>query len=126
MKIYEVYATSHKASLSEDPVFVRDGFSLMAALFQPFWFLYYRLWNFALVLIAVHVVLAFIEVSLGVSKNIEICLNLLMFLSVGFFASDAHAWYLRNNGYILLGVVSGNSLPEAQRRFVDNQLQEAV
>jgi hypothetical protein len=122
MKFYEVYLPKQSEDTPENAIFVHDGFSIGAAILQPFWFLYHKLWIPAAIILALHIALASVEVALGISEEIQFSFNILSALLAGFFASDIRAWALKGQGYDFTAVISGKTLIEAQQRFFDRQV----
>jgi len=104
---------------AESLVFIKEGFSWLAALFAPLWLLAHRLWwpllGYALVsgllqLLAQTNALEQRWVALG-----GFALNLL----VGFEADALRRWGLERRGWSIVGTVSGRTAPECERRFFD-------
>jgi hypothetical protein len=123
MSIYTVYEPPPKAHESvPDPqrfVFVRDGFSFWAFLLAPLWMLRYRLWlafvGYVIVAIALQVGLRF----LGASATVTIVATALLSLLVGFEAATLRRFALSRRGWKNAGVVVGDDLESAERRFFD-------
>jgi hypothetical protein len=121
MSIYTVHEPPLKADGSTpDPdrfVFVRDGFSFWAFLLAPLWML--RLWlvfvGYVIVAVALQVGLRLIGASLGVI----ITVSLLLALLVGFEAATLRRFTLARRRWKNVGIVVGNDLESAERRFFD-------
>ena len=109
--------------LSADPerfVFVRDGFYFWAFLLTPVWMLWHRLW---LVLL--------IYLSWSRRRSTACCIlpasapaasllvELLISLLVGLEAGTLRRFTLARRGWQNVGVVSGDDLEDAERRFFD-------
>jgi len=103
--------------------FVRDGFHFWAFLFGPLWMLRHRLW------------LEFIAYCVG-AAGLTFALNrlgvpgaaapaaLLLALLIGMEASSLRRWKLSRRRFANLGVVVGDSLEDAERRFFDGWVSE--
>jgi Protein of unknown function (DUF2628) len=123
MSIYTVYEPPLKAHESApDPerfVFVRDGFSFWAFLLTPLWMLRYRLWlaftAYVIVAIALLVGLRLIGASAAVTTIASALLSLL----VGFEAATLRRFTLSRRGWRNVGIVVGDDLESAERRFFD-------
>jgi Protein of unknown function (DUF2628) len=105
-------------------VFVRDGFSLTAAVLTPFWMIANGLW---LALLAYLAVLVGIELAvwlLGIGQQAGSWILVALHLLVGFESDEIRRWTLARRGYDLVGSVSGRNLDECERRFVEAWLQE--
>jgi hypothetical protein len=105
--------------------FVRDGFSWPAFLFGPLWMLRHRLW---LALIVYLVVLAGLGASLravGAGDAIG-AITLLVSLLLGFEASSLRRYGLARRKWKSIGLVVGDDLESAERRFFDAWTGEPV
>jgi hypothetical protein len=127
MSVYTVHEPPSRAGAAAFDVerfaFVRDGFSWWAFLFAPLWMLRHRMW---LVLIGYVVIVGAIEVPVKLSGAPSLAANLigiLLGLLVGFEASTLRRFTLNRRGWKTLGVVSGDDLEDAERRFFDAWLQ---
>ena len=100
-------------------VFVRDGFYWWAFLLTPFWMLRHGLW---LVLAIYLVVVAVLDTGLrgvGASAVLITFVGVLISLLVGFEASTLWRFTLRRRRWSNVGIVSGDDLEDAERRFFD-------
>ncbi len=100
-------------------VFVRDGFAWGAFLVAPLWMLRHRLW-LALVLYivvagAIGAGAAFYHVPAGITAAVAFLLSLLL----GFEASSVRRWSLTRRRWTNVGVVVGDDVEVAERRFFD-------
>jgi hypothetical protein len=127
MSVYTVHEPPSRAGTAASDVerfaFVRDGFSWWAFLFAPLWMLRHRMW---LVLIGYVVVAGAIEIPVRLSGAPAVAASLigiLLGLLVGFEASTLRRFILNRRGWKSLGVVSGDDLEDAERRFFDVWLQ---
>jgi hypothetical protein len=105
-------------------VFVRDGFSFRAFLFAPLWMLWYRMW---LVLIGYVVLSAVVETALvaaGASRTDVLVVALLIALLIGLEASTLRRFTLNRRGWRNIGVISGDNLEDAERRFFETWVRE--
>jgi hypothetical protein len=123
MSIYTVHEPPLKAHESvtepERFVFVRDGFSFWAFLLTPFWMLRYRLWlaltGYVMAAVALLVGLRLI----GASATVTIIASALLSLLVGFEAATMRRFTLSRRGWTNVGIVVGDDLESAERRFFD-------
>jgi Protein of unknown function (DUF2628) len=121
MSIYTVHEPPLRAAETvPDPdrfAFVRDGFSVWAFLFAVLWMLWHRLW---LVLLAYVVVVVGIESALryaGFSGPVLAIAAIFISILVGIESGTLRRFALARRGWKNVGVVSGNDLEEAERRF---------
>ena len=123
MSIYTVYEPPLKAHESapnpERFVFVRDGFSFWAFLLAPWWMLRHRMWlaltGYVILAIALSVALRFA----GASTTVTLIAGALFSLLVGFEAATLRRFKLSRRGWKNVGIVVGDDLESAERRFFD-------
>lgn len=100
--------------------FVRDGFHFWAFLLTPLWMLRHRLWIefilYALIVGGVTVMLR----RLGIAGSAGGWVALLMAILVGLEASSLRRWKFARRGFEQVGIVVGDDLEEAERRFFDH------
>ena len=104
--------------------FVRDGFYFRAFLFAPLWMLWHRMW---LVLAGYVIVSAVVEtalVAVGASPTDVLVVALLIALLVGLEASTLRRFTLNRRGWKNVGVISGDDLEDAERRFFETWAHE--
>lgn len=118
MAIFTVHAPPAADGAAADPadlVFVKDGFSWPALLVPPFWLIWRRLWLTLLIWIAAVVGLSILGGLAGADASTAVTI-----LFAFWFALEANGlrrWTLERRGYVLVGVVEGRRLEEAERRF---------
>jgi hypothetical protein len=129
MAVYTVHQPPlRKGETSPDPdrfVLVRDGFHAWAFLLGPLWMLWRRLW---LVLVLYLVAVAAIEVGLrllGVGAGGQTLAMLAVALLLGLEAGTLQRWTLRRRGFREVGVVVGDDVEAAERRFFSGWTDEA-
>jgi hypothetical protein len=128
MSVYTVHQPPlGAADAAGDPfrlVFVRDGFSWWAFLFSPLWMLRHRLW---LVLAIYLLISAAVDVALralGASVFTIVVVGLLISLLVGLEAGTLRRFKLARRNWRNLGVVTGDDLEDAERRFFDAWIRQ--
>jgi hypothetical protein len=130
MSVYTVHAPPAKADdAAPEPerfVFVRDGFSLWAFVLAPLWMLRHRLWlvllGYVVIVAALHFGLQFAGASPGVRWGVMTLLALL----VGFEAGTLRRFTLGRRGWQNLGLVVGDDLETAERRFFADWIGRAA
>jgi hypothetical protein len=129
MSVYTVHEPPVRAAdplpEAERIVFVRDGFSFWAFLLAPLWMLWHRMW---LVLAGYVVLVAALEALLaafGASSNAVAVVGLLLSLLIGLEASTLRRFSLRLRGWTNVGIVSGDDIEDAERRFFDAWLRDS-
>ena len=121
MAVYTVHEPPSRAGAEPAPerfVFVRDGFSFAALLFGPLWMLLHRMW---LVLLGYGVVVAGLTLLLHLhgSAAVGTLVWTLFALLLGIEAATLRRFTLGRRGFRNVGIVVGDDLELAERRFFD-------
>ena len=120
MSVYTVHEAPWAAGArpnTERIVFVRDGFSFWAFFFAPLWMLWHRMWLVLAFYFAVAAVFEAPLVVFGTSQLAVSLVGLFIALLVGLEASSLRRFTLRRRGWTDVGVVSGDDVEDAERRF---------
>src|SRR5438552_7399092 len=129
MAIYTVYEPPlHGADLrhADRIVFVRDGFFWSAFLLAPLWMLRHRLWLALMLYGAVAVAIVAGAQFLGLSAGVTAAIAFLVSLLIGFEASTLRRWALARRQWRNIGVVVGDDLELAERRFFDAWMRQEL
>jgi hypothetical protein len=108
--------------VASDPArfaFVRDGFYFWAFLLAPLWMLRHRLW---LVLLFYLVTLGALQTALwalGAGGTVRTIVAFLVALLIGLEAASLRRWTLARRGWRNVGIVVGDDIEAAERRFFD-------
>ena len=123
MAIYTVHEPPLKWDETEpDPdryVFVRDGFYFWAFLLTPLWMLRHRLW---LVLVCYALIVSALSIILrtaGASGAVSSVVMFLVAILAGCEGGTLRRFTLARRGYKLVGLVVGDDLESAERRFFE-------
>ena len=121
MSTYTVHVPPRESSARdlERYVFVRDGFSFWAFLLAPLWMLWHRLW---LALIGYVVIAVLLQIGLhliNASATVTFAAGALLALLVGFEAATLRRMTLARRGWKNAGIVVGDDIESAERRFFD-------
>jgi len=119
-----VYTVYEPPRVARDPidratelVFVKDGFSWLAAIFPAIWFLVKGLWlELILFLIGAALLTWGIEAS-GAAAELSGILLIIAQIVIGFEAGLIQATALERRGWRLVGTVTGHNRDQAERRF---------
>jgi len=121
MSVYTVHEPPpRKRETSATPdrfTFVRDGFYFWAFLLGPLWMLWRRLW---LVTLFYLLGIAAIEAgfwAMDAPGITQFIVGFLLALLIGFEAGSLRRWTLTRRGWKNLGVVVGDDVETAERRF---------
>ncbi len=124
MPVFTVHEPPRRAANAvADPeriVFVREGFSFWAFVFAALWMARYRMW---LVLLLYLAIAGAVEIALrfaGVGAAGIALGGFAIALLVGIEAATLRRFALRRQGFRDIGIVSGEDLEDAERRFFDS------
>ena len=125
MIVYTVHEPSTPAGAALEQadrvIFIKDGFAWLAAFpyTSVFWLLSHRLWVLAAGYVAVvAVIIAGMSWIAGMRDMGGLAL-LLLHLLLGFEGNGLRRWSLDRQGYRMVGVASGRTVEECERRFFD-------
>jgi hypothetical protein len=123
MSVYTVHEPPLRAGeASADPerfAFVRDGFYFWAFVLTPLWMLWRRMWIVFIIAVALVAVLDAAAVLVGGSAAIVFAINALISLLAAIEAGTLWRWTLARRGWKNVGLVNGDDLESAERRFFD-------
>jgi hypothetical protein len=129
MSVYTVHEPPLRASEAlPDPgrfIFVREGFYFWAFLLAPLWMLRHRMW---LVLLGYVVIMLGIENGMrhaGVSAAGISLTTLLLSLLIGIEGATLRRFTLMRRGWKNVGLVVGDDVESAERRFFDTWVETA-
>jgi hypothetical protein len=129
MSVYTVHEppvrTANSLSDAERLVFVRDGFTFWAFIAAPLWMLWHRMWVVLVGYVLVTVILIAGLAALGASRTALVVVGLFISLLVGLESSTLRRFTLRRRGWNNLGIVSGDDVEDAERRFFGVWLRQA-
>jgi len=127
MSVYTVHEPPLRAAEAapspERFVFVRDGFYFWAFLLSVLWMIWHRLWLVLLIYVIVIVGIETALRSLGISSSAVAVFGLLISFLVGMEAGTLRRFTLARRGWRNVGVVSGDDLEDAERRFFDSWMR---
>lgn len=123
MSIYTVHEPPRRSADdladAERFVFVRDGFYVWAFLFAPLWMLRHRMWLVLIGYIIVSMSIGILLRPFGVPAGALSLIGLLIGLLVGLEGGTLRRFTLSRRGWKNIGVVSGEDVEDAERRFFD-------
>jgi len=105
-------------------VFVRDGFSWWAFLLTPFWMLGHRLWLELLIYLLISAAVDVGLRALGASVFTMVLAALSISLLAGLEAGTLRRFKLTRRHWRNIGVVTGDDLEDAERRFFDAWIRQ--
>jgi hypothetical protein len=108
---------SDRIDRAEGLVFVKDGFSWMAALFTPIWLIVHRLWwpllGYALLTGLV------LQFAARLDSDWAGLVSIALHLLIGLEADTLRRWQLDRRGWRSVGSVTGRTAEECERRFFE-------
>lgn len=128
MKIYTVHVKpsaddAYPLERQAGAIFVPEGFSIWAFLFQVLWALYHRLWLVALLMFVALVVVNAVIGYAGLSGGSAFLVQFLVALLIGAEAQNLRRWTLKRRGYELRAVVAGDVVADAEHRYFGAAVQ---
>jgi hypothetical protein len=102
--------------------FVKDGFSWLTAICPPLGFIANGLWLFAVAYLVAATALAWGLAALKVDAQWISLLFIMLGIYLGFEISTLKRWMLEQTGWQTLGVVTGRSIEDCERRFFESWL----
>ena len=105
--------------------FVRDGFHFWAFLLAPFWMLRHRLWIEFILYVLIVGGTTFALRRLGIEASAGGWVALFTAVLIGMEASSLRRWKLSRRGYEQVGIVVGDNIEDAERRFFDGWVGSA-
>lgn len=118
-RIYTVHERTEAAEPSDRVVLVREGFLFWAFLFNGFWLLYQRLWIPFFIYLALVIYVVEGGAHIGLPEATIAVAQVGLQLLLGFSAQDIRRWALARKGYVIRGVVIGDSELHAEQRAYD-------
>ena len=120
--------TVHVPSVGPDPLqrarFVRDGFSAAAFAFGPLWLLAKGAWISALLMLALHGILAGLFAYSGVDPRFAMAAVSLVNLAIALEGSSLIRWELLLKGWQEAGLVAGDDIEQLEARFFESKLAD--
>jgi len=117
---YEVYIKElDEEPLLEKTIFLKEGFSISAFLFNFFWLVYHRVWPLLAVYFAFSIGLKLIQIQFNMGEEFFTIINLGFLFWLGFEANDWRGQTLRSKGYALADIVTASNEFDAQKSFFE-------
>ena len=98
-------------------VFLRDGFSIPALLFGPFWLMWKRAWLPAAAIMVILLLLPFLAKLIGASPFLAVFLGLAIAIWLGFEGRQIQGWSLKRRGYVEGDIVVAENEEEAEEVY---------
>jgi len=115
---------SDRADRGVELEFVKDGFSWLTAICPPIGLIANGLWLFALAYLAGATALGWALSALKSGPQLTGLVFLVVNVYLGFELSSLKRWMLDKSGWQALGVVTGKSIAECERRFFESWLPQ--
>jgi hypothetical protein len=126
MAIYMVMTPEGEGEASEKVVFLRDGFSIAAFIFGPFWLLWNRAYLAGGLWLALATLLAWGGTRLGVRPEATALINFALSLALGFEGVRLLVWTFKRRGFREEGLVACDNAQEAEEVFFHNRRAPAT
>lgn len=102
--------------------FIKDGFSVWAAAFTPFWMMAHKLWLALAIYVAVAVLVEVGLWALGIGQQPAAIILGALHLIVGYEADTIRRWTLDRRGWRMIASVNGRNAEDCERRFFETWL----
>jgi hypothetical protein len=123
MNIYTIHTNKTDPNPLENAVFIKEGFSIFAAVLQGFWSLYHKMWLCTAALIVLNISFMLLEKYAIITAGISTAMQIGVLVFVGFEANDWYRKSLETKGFKLFDIISGKDLDEAKKRFLEHNLE---
>ena len=120
MRFYTAHVRHGGLDPDRDVVLVKEGFSWPAFFFSVPWALLRRLWLAALVFAAAIVAMEALTRFVGLDPATRMALTLGLSAGFGWLGNDLMRRKLEREGFIFRGVIAGENLDTALKRFLDS------
>jgi hypothetical protein len=121
MAVYTVHQPPlRQGETAPDPdrfVLVRDGFYFWAFLLGPVWMIWRRLWLVFVLYVVMLIGVAFALRYFGANNWVQSLVTFAVMILVGLEAGSLRRWTLARRGWRNVGVVVGDDVESAERRF---------
>lgn len=125
MKLYNSYIKKRETGDIEDLIFIKNGFSIPALIFNFIWFAYHRMIKAAVLAVLTIWILIQVFNLLGISGAAAFLLSFLgVSLIIGVNGNFWHSKYLRAKNYEFIGCFFGESKEAVKLRFVEQYIGE--
>jgi Protein of unknown function (DUF2628) len=129
MSVYTVYEPPPRATDARtDPArfaFIRDGFYCWAFLLTPFWMARHRLWLVLVLFLIFSAVIGAVLKIAGAPASAFVVIGFLISLLAGLEAGTLRRFTLARCRWRAVGIVIGDDLEDAERRFFDAWVRQA-
>ena len=116
MNVYSVYTSSSKNK--EQPIFVKQGFSIYAAIFKVFWAIYHRLWLIVFIFFLVQLLVN----QLGNDYKLQTT-NIAFTFMFAFLGTESREHKLLSQGYEIKDIIIAQDEDDAELKFLTRQIE---
>ena len=115
-------APADRLDRAESLAFIKEGFSIWAAVFTPFWMLANKLWLALAFYLSALTLLQVGFWALGFGQRPIAYAMAALHLIIGYEADTLRRWTLDRQGWRMLGSVNGRNSEDCERRFFEQWL----
>lgn len=116
------YTVHAKPTAPDEPVLVREGFSVFAFLFAGFWLLYHRAWLAGVLTLVLMGLLRVMQQQSMLHAPMLEALQILVGLFIGLEGRELQREALARRGYAMEGIVSAETEDRALLRHYEQQV----
>ena len=119
MKLYNVFIKEDSNGKIADVRFLKEGISILALLFTPFWFLYHKMYKEFVAVIIISTIFSYFFANLSETQNF--ILQMMLFFVIALNANYWLGQFLsKKKNYNFAGVAFGKDHAEAKLNFTRN------
>lgn len=115
LKIYTVHTSGWSAD--GDAILIREGFSVAAFLFGPFWALWHGMWRTAIALLLLAGAVSGGAIAAGFTDGAELVMSLGVQVATGLWGNDWRRYVLARWDILERGTVAARRLGDAEQRY---------
>ena len=116
MNIYTIYTQDNQED--SDPIIIKQGFSLIAAIFNIFWAVYHRMWLMAAITLGASAIPMLFQGNETYSVISSVC-KIAIGITFGFMATEMREYTASARGFELTDIVSARNEAEAEMKFFE-------
>ncbi len=113
MKSFNVFIKNNEL------VLIEESFSVKALIFQVFWLVYYKMWNYVAIFVLLYFsCMLFLKLHI-IDINLMLKIDVILSLIIGAFAKTWLIATLKNYGFDLKAVIVAKNAEEAKLKFFE-------
>lgn len=121
MKLYNIYLKKDSDNPIESIKVIQErGFHIWAGILHVVWALFNRMWFLAALLFIIMAAMAYVSTLNVIAYEAVVFMRLGFFAWVGFSANDWRCQKAEQDGYVLIDIVSAETIIQAQKKYAES------